>query len=184
MKLSEVIKKYGDFEITDDVVKKIAPEFKPEIGKTYYAVELGGTVVHLTWESNERDLFRLNKRNVYRTKEEAQFALDMYVHLTWESNERDLFRLNKRNVYRTKEEAQFALDMYNFCKERSFTPDWTNENEYKYFLVLNYDKRKAHWCRNTSFCRFTSFCYPTLDAVNEVIHRYTFDELAEYYGRV
>lgn len=150
MKLSEVIKKYGDFYITDEMVKTIEPKLKPEVGKTYYAVELGGTVVHLTWEGNERDLFRLNKRNVYRTEEEAQFA----------------------------------LDMYNFCKERSFTPDWTNENEYKYFLVLNYDKRKAHWCRNTSFCRFTSFCYPTLDAVNEVIHRYTFDELAEYYGRV
>lgn len=151
MKLSEVIKKYGDFEITDDVVKKISPEFKPEVGKTYYAVELGSTVVHLTWEGNERDLFRLNKRNVYRTKEEAQFA----------------------------------LDMYNFCKERSFTPDWTDENEYKYFLVFDFDnEREADWCWNTSFCQFSPFYYPTKDAVKEVIHRYTFDELAEYYGRV
>lgn len=150
MKLSKVIKKYGDFEITDEMVKTIEPKLKLEVGKTYYAVELGGTVVHLTWEGNERDLFRLNKRNVYRTKEEAKFA----------------------------------LDMYKFCKERSFTPDWTDENEYRYILVLDYDEREANWCRGTSFCQFPPFYYLTCDAVKEVIRRYTFDELAAYYGRV
>ena len=43
--------------------------------------------------------------------------------------------LSKRNVYRTEEEAQFALDMYNFCKERSFEPDWEDSNQNKIFCI-------------------------------------------------
>lgn len=149
MKLSEVIKKYGDFEITDEMIKTIEPEFKPKVGETYWAV-IGGSTYPFTWEDNKTDLFSFNKHNVYRTKEAAQFA----------------------------------LDIYNFCKERSFTPNWKDETVPKYYLYLDCEDNAVYSDCDEYLNEFHPFYYPTHDAVEEVLHKYTFDELAEYYGRV
>lgn len=151
MKLSEFIKKYGDFEITDEAQKLIEPkeEWKPEFGKTYWAIH-GGIVAHMTWEDDKIDLFNFSKCNVYRTKEEAQFA----------------------------------LDMYDFCKKRSFEPDWKDMSEEKYYLYLNIEGHNVYGGSTIYLNGFRPFYYPTYNAVEEVIHQYSFEELEKYYGRV
>ena len=78
MKLSELINKYGDFEITDEVVKMIEPKWKPKVGEKYWIMNAAGNAVCVEWYGYGCDLINFDKRNVYRTKEEAQFALDMY----------------------------------------------------------------------------------------------------------
>lgn len=152
MKLSELINKYGDFEITDEVVKLIEPKegWKPKRGEEYWVVDTAGNVVCVEWYGYGCDLFNLDKRNVYRTKEEAQFA----------------------------------LDMYNFCKERSFTPNWKDETEPRFYLSLDYEDNAGYSKYSEYLNEFHPFYYPTYDAVEEVIHQYSFEELEKYYGRV
>ena len=152
MKLSEVIEKYGDCEVNGKLVEMLKPkgDWIPKMNDTYWKINICGEVVYGLWE-------------------------DCYF---------DYFALNKRNVYRTKEEAQFALDMYNFCKERSFEPDWGDDNEIKCYLYLRYEDKKADYSKIFSFNYFSPFYYPTAEAVKEIIDKYSFEEIKKYYGRV
>ena len=152
MKLSEVIEKYGDCEVADDLLGMIKPkgDWEPWLGENYYFIS---EVLQVSLARNKGD--------------DYAYA-----------------RIMKRNVYRTKEEAQFALDMYNFCKGRSFEPDWEDSNQSKYFLYLNCEAKICDYDYVASFNRMLPFYYPTEEAVNEVINKYSFDELAKYYGRV
>ena len=106
------------------------------------------------------------------------------IYETYVNAESDNNRLSKRNVYQTEEEAQFALDMYNFCKERSFEPDWEDRNRFKYYLYLDYNNKEANCNYTDSFNHCSRFYYPTEKAVQEIINKYSFDEIAKYYGRV
>ena len=150
MKLSEFIEKYGDREVTDELMEMLKPkgDWEPWLGENYYFIS----------EDLQVSLAR-NKGDDYA-----------YV------------RIMKRNVYRTKEEAQFALGMYHFCKERSFKPDWENGNQKKYFLSLEVNKVVTYYLY---FSRhFLPFYYQTKEAVQEIIDKYSFEELEKYYGRV
>ena len=152
MKLSEVIEKYGDCEVNGKLVEMLKPkgDWIPKMNDTYWKINICGEVVYGLWE-------------------------DCYF---------DYFALNKRNVYRTKEEAQFALDMYNFCKERSFEPDWDDMDQFKYNLYLNYKNKIKDYSCNVSANIFEPFTYPTVEAVEEIINKYSFEDLEKYYGRV
>ena len=74
--------------------------------------------------------------------------------------------------------------MYNFCKERSFDPDWGNGNQNKYLLILDNSRNTCEVSSCFVTNHFAPFYYPTIEAVQEVIDKYSFDELAKYYGRV
>ena len=152
MKLSEFIEKYGDCEVTDELMEMLKPkgDWKPKNGEKYYFIISSLEIIYET-----------------------------YVNAETDNN-----RLSKRNCYKTEEEAQFALDMYNFCKERSFKQDWENSNQLKYYLYLDYNNKEANYNYTDSFNHCIPFYYPTAEAVNEVINKYSFDELAKYYGRV
>ena len=106
------------------------------------------------------------------------------IYETYINAEPDNNRLSKRNCYKTEEEAKFALDMYNFCKERSFKPDWENSNQLKYYLYLDYNNKEANYNYTDSFNHCNPFYYPTSEAVKEIIDKYSFEELEKYYGRV
>ena len=150
MKLSEFIEKYGNCEVSDELVEMIKPkgDWIPKKGEEYCLIT---TVLGICYDN-------------------------------YSNTECDNNRLSKRNVYRTEEEAQFALDMYHFCKERSFEPDWGDGNQKKYFLSLEGNKVVTDYL--FSYRHFLPFYYPTSEAVKEIIDKYSFDELAKYYGRV
>lgn len=152
MKLSEVIEKYGDCEVSDELLGMIKPkgEWEPKKGDKYCFISAGFSIFHETYNNTECD-----------------------------NN-----RLCKHNVYRTEEEAQFALDMYNFCKERSFEPDWEDCNQKKFTLILDSEFKKTYIGMLLLTRYFEPFYYPTEEAVKEVIDKYSFEELAKYYGRV
>ena len=152
MKLSELIEKYGDCEVTDELMEMLKPkgDWIPKMNDTYWKINICGEVVYSLWE-------------------------DCYY---------DYFALNKRNVYQTEEEARFALDMYNFCKKRNFEPDWEDRNRFKYYLYLDYNNKEANYNYTDSFNHCSPFYYPTEKAVQEIINKYSFEELEKYYGRV
>lgn len=152
MKLSELIEKYGDREVSDELIEMLKPkeDWIPKMNDKYWKINCSGKVEAECWE-------------------------DCYY---------DYFALNKRNVYRTEEEAQFALDMYRFCKKRSFEPDWEDRNRFKYYLYLDYNNKEANYNYTDSFNHCSPFYYPTEKAVQEIINKYSFEELEKYYGRV
>ncbi len=152
MKLSEVIEKYGDCEVSEELLVMIEPkcEWVPKLKESYYFITGVGSV----------------SRNTFRGDDHGNF------------------RIAKRNCYQTEEEAQFALDMYNFCKERSFEPDWEDVEQLKYYLSLNrIDKEVIHNYVTWLNC-CCPFYYLTAEAVKEIINKYSFEELEKYYGRV
>ncbi len=106
------------------------------------------------------------------------------IYETYVNAETDNNRLSKRNCYQTEEEAQFALDMYNFCKERSFEPDWEDAEQLKYYLSLNRIDKEVNHNYVTWLNCCCPFYYLTAEAVKEIINKYSFEELAKYYGRV
>ena len=152
MKLSEFIEKYGDCEVTDELMEMVKPkgDWEPWLGENYYFIS---EVLQVSLARNKGD--------------DYAYA-----------------RIMKRNVYRTKEEAQFALDMYNFCKERSFKPDWEDCDQTKFLLYLDYDSRKVYWSMYEYSKQFAPFYYLSKEEVQEIIDKYSFEELAKYYGRV
>ena len=152
MKLSEFIEKYGECEVTDKLIEMLKPkgDWEPWLGENYYFIS----------EDLQVSLAR-NKGDDYA-----------YV------------RIMKRNVYRTKEEAQFALGMYHFCKERSFEPDWENGDQAKFGLYLNLAPRQKGYWKYLDVNTFVPFYYPSKEAVQEIIDKYSFEELEKYYGRV
>ena len=152
MKLSELIEKYGDCEVSDELVEMLKPkgDWEPWLGENYYFIS----------EDLQVSLAR-NKG-------------DDYAYA----------RIMKRNVYRTKEEAQFALGMYHFCKERSFEPDWGDENQKKYFLYLDCKYKEINYMFDNNLNHFKPFYYPSKEVVQEIIDKYSFEELEKYYGRV
>ena len=152
MKLSELIDKYGDCEVSDELVEMLKPkgDWKPKNGEKYYFIISSLEIIYET-----------------------------YVNAETDNN-----RLSKRNCYKTEEEAQFALDMYNFCKERSFEPDWEDDSQCKYYLYLYYRNKEVNFNCTDSFNHCYQFYYPSKEAVQEIIDKYSFDELEKYYGRV
>ena len=152
MKLSELIEKYGDCEVTDELMEMLKPkgDWIPKKGEEYCLITTGLEICH-----------------------------DTYINSGYDNN-----RLSKRNCYQTKEEAKFALDMYEFCKERSFEPDWEDRNRFKYYLYLDYNNKEANYNYTDSFNHCSRFYYPTEKEVQEIINKYSFEELEKYYGRV
>ena len=152
MKLSELIEKYGDCEVTDELMEMLKPkgDWIPKKGEEYCLITTGLGICYGNYSNNECD-----------------------------NN-----RLSKRNVYRTKEEAQFALGMYHFCKERSFEPDWGDENQKKYFLYLDCKYKEINYMFDNNLNHFKPFYYPSKEVVQEIIDKYSFEELEKYYGRV
>lgn len=153
MKLKDLISTYGECEVSEEMlqmIKKDNEDWKPKSGEDYYVIASDGNIHKDSW-------------------------IGVYA---------DKFRLQKRNVYRTIEEAQFSLGMYNFCKKRSFKPNWNDENQNKYYIYLDYKDKSAHYSSYSTIEYYIPFYYPTLKEVKEVIDRYTFEELEKYYGRV
>ena len=112
MKLSELIDKYGDCEVSDELVEMISPkvDWKPQIGEEYWMINGFGKVVDERWESLAYDHFALRKRNVYRTKEEAQFALDMYHFCKERSFEPDWGDGNQKKYFLSLEGNKVVTD--------------------------------------------------------------------------
>lgn len=82
MKLDEIIDKFRNYEIEDEIKDKIIELLEANVHKTvwnlkigdiYYFIDLEGNVIESTWENDEIDWNRRNQGNVYLTKQEAVF---------------------------------------------------------------------------------------------------------------
>lgn len=156
MKLTEFVKKYDDVEIDEkELCAKLG--IKQKIEK---------------WVP------KIGEKYWYTT------VSGLINTATWGNDSYDKFKLRKRNVYQTEDQCQFAMGMHDFCKERSFEPDWSDDEQYKVCIVLDFDDKSCEVITNYRSVFFCPFYYPTQEKAQEVIDKYSFEELAEYYGRV
>lgn len=157
MKLSEFFKTYEDVEIDEC---KVCEVFKIQKRKGKQRVP----------KIDEKYWFVGNNGRIFRC--------------IYQSDIIDNFRISKRNFYQTEQQCEFALDMHNFCQELSFEPDWSDGEQEKYLIGL-FNGRKSVEAIKASFRNsFAPYYYPTEAAAQEVVDKYSFEELAEYYGRV
>ena len=122
MKLSEFIEKYGDCEVTDELMEMVKPkgDWIPKKGEEYCLITTVLGICYDNYSNTECDNNRLSKRNVYRTEEEAQFALDMYhfckersFEPDWE--DRNRFKYYLYLDYNNKEANYNYTDSFNRC---------------------------------------------------------------------
>lgn len=82
IKLNEIIKQYGDYEVDEEKLKEILVKptpknvWKLDFGDVYYLVGTNGSILKNHWNNVDSELSRRENGNVFLTKEEAQFELE------------------------------------------------------------------------------------------------------------
>ena len=82
IKLNEIIKQYGDYEVDEEKLKEILVKPTPknvwelDFGDVYYLVGTNGSILKNHWNNVDSELSRRENGNVFLTKEEAQFELE------------------------------------------------------------------------------------------------------------
>lgn len=115
MKLSEFVEKYGDCEVSEDLMKMVekkkSSKWMPEKYGKYWFVGSSGFAVRDTWDDATTDNYR-----------------------------RDFL-----GIFKTKEECERYLEIQKAFKEASFEPDWKDGNQRKYYVRTSYIDDKGHY---------------------------------------
>lgn len=114
MKLSEILKKYGDCEVKDEVVdliEKSLPKgkWKPQFNETYYFIGDTGLVRRSEWN----DVGPAHK-----------------------------YRFDHMRIFKTEAEAKRYLEIMTAFQEASFEPDWRNTSQPKNYLAFDFIKNR------------------------------------------
>jgi predicted metal-binding protein len=123
MKVKDLLKDVGNVELTPEQEKQIkdylgikeAPKrFIPEYGDVYFAIENNGTIIAVHYvEGWLNDKARVALGNCFKTKEEAEFALEKY------------------KIYQ---------ELKNFADENNDHPiEWHQPNISNYYIYLSHD---------------------------------------------
>lgn len=80
MKLSDLLKEFGDIELNKENESKIynllLSNEMPNFGDYYYGITEYGAVDDFMWDGCNVDKYRFRTNNVFKTKEEAEFRLE------------------------------------------------------------------------------------------------------------
>lgn len=118
IKLSELIKKYGDLEIDRELLSEVLPTFGryiPKIGEVYWLASLSGSVYSYTNSGNAIDRQTIEYTKVFRTKEEAEFERD---------------------------KVKFLRFMERDFENNSGVIDWKNYKQLKYYIKFAHDDKR------------------------------------------
>ena len=106
LKVSELAKKYGDYEVDEEKLKEFLTPPKPrtvyelEKGDRCYCIDTFGSVCCDTWCNDELDNGRRAIGNCFLTKEEAKFEVERRkVEAILLKYGRREFKYGKRNYY-------------------------------------------------------------------------------------
>ena len=120
MKIKDLLENVQDVELTPEQEKQIkeylgikeTKRWKPKSGENYWYIMHCGTVATTHWSDYcdlDAEFFAMN--NCFKTKEEAEFALE------------------KIKVY---------LELKNFADENNDSIDWNDERQRKYTIYYDY----------------------------------------------
>ena len=151
-------KAIADLQKQVDVMKQEQKErdepnrWKPERGEMYHLFNSVGEICYTTWTSHQIDFYRYTTGNCFRTREEAQFALE------------------RHNV---------LAELQVFADEHNEPMDWDNGNTREHSIFFNHKDNKLsvvdHW--QHQFCGVTHFSSQKL--AEEAIEKFG-DRLKKY----
>ena len=117
-------------EISDESYEAFKKQFmtedkailwKPNVGEGYYYLAIEGLAYNTTWWNNIHDRYCYEMGNVFKTKEEAQEALD--------------------TGWVAKREAEVKLLRFIAENDLEFGPDWDDDDEDKCCVRYSHDSR-------------------------------------------
>lgn len=130
--------------------------WKPDRNERYYTISNDGTLINLLCTNDNTDERTFTIGNCFKTKEEAEFALE------------------KQKVF--TELKRFALEN-NECES-----DWSNEY-HKYYLYYNHQLDKIHVARN-SFAQPAIIYFCQEKIAKKAVETIGEDRLKKYYFEV
>ena len=132
--------------------------WKPEENETYYYSYSYGNIDEDTWDSANEDRNRYALGNCFKTKEEAEFALERQKVIT--------------------ELKRFALEHND--KEI----DWSNRCQNKHFLYFNHDKNRTCISACTYFQYAQCIYYTSIEIARAAIQEIGEERIKKYYFEV
>ena len=89
----------------------------------------------------------------------------------------DFFRINFMRVFKTEKEAERYLEIMEYCKEQSFEPNWDDEKQNKYSIMINHNKVGISSLSCSNYA--CPFYFESKEKAQSVIDRYG-DGLKKY----
>ena len=128
MKLNEVIAKYGNQEVDESKIKEIlgvkeSKVWKPKLTEKFWYISPSGYLNEAIFTDAQSDIRQFELGNLFKTKEEAEFARDKQIFLT---------------------------KFERYLRENEDEPvDWSNDVP-KHFIKYDYDEREIifDWWRS------------------------------------
>lgn len=120
MKLNEVIAKYGNQEVDESKIKEVlgvkeSKVWKPKPTELYWYINQSGLLNNSIFSDYQTDIKQFEIGNIYKTKEEAEFARDKQIFLT---------------------------KFERYLRENEDEPvDWGNLRQTKYFVQFNHHRK-------------------------------------------
>lgn len=132
--------------------------WKPNRGELYYHILSNGEVNTCRWDdySTEKERFAIG--NVFKTKKEAEFAVE------------------KRKV---EVELQDIADELN----EGWVPNWNDKGTNKYIIAYNADNGRVE-ATLSRYIKIRGACFKTEDIANEAIRRVGKGCITKYYLEV
>lgn len=117
-------------EISDESYEAFKKQFvtndkailwKPKVGQPYHYINDAGCTDHSYWNNYYSENYYYDIGNIFKTKEEAQEALD--------------------TGWVAKRKAEVKILRFIAENDLEFEPDWDNEGAYKYYVYYSHDNR-------------------------------------------
>lgn len=132
--------------------------WKPKKDETYYYLYSYGNIEEDTWDNANEDRNRYAIGNCFKTKEEAEFALERQKVIT--------------------ELKRFALEH----NEKEI--DWSNRCQNKHFLYFNHDKNRTCISACTYFQYAQCIYYTSIEIARAAIQEIGEERIKKYYFEV
>ena len=156
MKLNEIIAKYGNADVDESKIKEVLgvkeqKVWKPESGERVYTLFGNGKIDYTHVSIDTEKYYKIG--NVYKTKEEAEFARDKQIFLT---------------------------KFERYLKENEDEPvDWGNENQDKFSILFEHEDnciRPSNWYSS----QFQGTIYTTNEEALKQFVKFNETEIKKY----
>ena len=119
-KLAEIEKQIAEIKKQLKEKEESDKKWKPDINEIYYYITDAGSHIFTRNCEFGEDVYRIHVGNCFKTEEEAK---------------------------EYKKKIEFQTKFRNYVKEHSEKIDWSNNDQYKYYLYYNYgnDKIEINW---------------------------------------
>lgn len=141
------------------LVKKSTAEnkvWKPEYDEEYYCIDVDGECYLDSWNDSDIDNNSYTIGNCFKTKEEAEFAV---------------------------EKQKVTTELKRFAQKHNDKINWHDNSDWKYYIVYDYRDKKLTICSIIKI-KGVDICFTSRELAQEAIETIGADRLKKYYFEV